>query len=99
VIELAKRQSPSGELFDVSAVAVKKLEHLAFTLGAMVDIVRALTVRPLTTRQRVLVVAALKSLDALDPWARALDQTLARLQKFAAEIEETNRGGTTNGTR
>ena len=52
VMELVRKSSPAGELFDGSAVAVKKLEHLSMTLGAMVDAIRGLTVRPLTASDR-----------------------------------------------
>lgn len=86
-MELVKRSSPSGELFDVSAVAVKKLEHLAFTLGAMVDIIRELTARPLTASQRALAIEAFERLNALDPWAQALDHTLRRLRTFADNLD------------
>jgi hypothetical protein len=72
--------SPAHALFDVSAVAVRKIEHIALTLGAMVDEIRALTVRPLTASQRVLVIEAFKSLNGLDPMGDALDGTLARLR-------------------
>lgn len=82
----------AGNLFDVSAAAVRKLEHLAFTLGSIVDEIRALTVRQLTASQRVLVVAELKSLDGLDPTSKALDGSLARLRRLAADIED--RGAT-----
>ncbi|MGA8569578.1 MAG: hypothetical protein WB580_17435 [Candidatus Binataceae bacterium] len=81
------RKSPAGELFDVSAVAVKKLEHLCMTLGVMVDEIRALTVRPLNDSQRALAIEAFKRLNALDPWARALDEVRARLKTFADDLD------------
>ena len=64
------KASPSGQLFDVSALAVKKLEHLASTLGGMVDLVREITTRPLTASQRALAIEAFERLNALDPWRR-----------------------------
>jgi hypothetical protein len=76
-MELVKRPSPAGELFDVSAVAVRKLEHLASTIGTMVDVIREITTRPLSASDRALAVEAFKRLDALDPWAQALDQVRA----------------------
>ena len=82
MIELVKKPTPAGELFDVSAVAVRKLEHLASTLGVMVDIVREITTRPLSASDRGLAVEAFKRLNALDPWAEALDHTLARPENF-----------------
>jgi hypothetical protein len=88
----------AGDLFTVSAATVKKLEATALTLGAMIDLVRGLTVRPLTASERVLVIAALKSLNGIDPLGEALSGSLARLRKFAAGIEDSNRGGT-NGRR
>jgi hypothetical protein len=86
-MELVKRPSPAGELFDVSAVAVKKLEHLASTLGGMVDLVREITTRPLIASDRALAVEAFKRLNALDPWAQALDHTLRRLRTFAGNLD------------
>ena len=88
----------AGDLFAVSAATVKKLEATALSLGAMIDLVRGLTVAPLTVSQRQLVVAAFKSFDRLDPLTEALTGALARLRTFAADIEDSNRGGT-NGRR
>ena len=73
---------------------MRKLEAAALALGQMMDLVRRLTVAPLTHSQRVLVVAAFKSFDKLDPLTEALDGALARLRDFAADIEDSNRGGT-----
>jgi len=87
-MELVRKPTPAGELFDVSAVAVKKLEHLSMTLGAMVDVIRGLTVRPLTASDRALAVEAFKRLDALDTWSRALDVTCTRLRVFADNLEK-----------
>ncbi|MGA7762003.1 MAG: hypothetical protein WCA59_09665 [Candidatus Binataceae bacterium] len=84
----------AGDLFGVSAATVKKLEATALMLGQMTDLVRSLTVAPLTQSQRVMVVAAFKSFSALDPLIEALDGALARLRTFAADIEDSNRGGT-----
>ena len=75
-------------MFDVSAVAVRKLEALALTLGTMVNIVREITTRPLSASDRGLAVDAFKRLNALDPWAEALDHTLARLKIFADNLEK-----------
>lgn len=86
-MELVKRPSPAGELFDASATAVRKLEALALTLGTMVDIVREITTRPLSASDRALAVEAFKKLDALDPWVRALDQVRAGLKTFADNLE------------
>ncbi len=83
------KASPSGQLFDVSALAVKKLEHLASTLGGMVDLVREITTRPLTASQRALAIEAFERLNALDPWAQALDHTLARLKIFADNLDRS----------
>ena len=56
----------------------------------MIDLeIRALTVRPLTTTQRALVIEAFKKLDALDPWARALDQVRAGLKTFADNLDRS----------
>ena len=88
-MQLVKRPSPSGELFGVSAVAVKRLEHLASTLGVMVDIVREITTKPMTDSQRARAVEAFKRLDGLDPWSSALDQVLARLKSFADSLDRT----------
>jgi hypothetical protein len=87
VIELVKKPTPAGELFDVSAVAVRKLEHLASTLGTMVDVIREITTRPLTASQRALAIEAFERLNALDPWAQALDHTLHRLRIFADNLD------------
>ena len=86
-MELAK-PSPAGELFSQSAVATRKLEHLALTLGTMVDIIRELTVRPLTASDRERAIEAFKRLDALDTWSRALDHTCTRLRIFADNLEK-----------
>ena len=67
----------AGDLFTVSAATVRKLEATALTLGAMIDLVRSLTVAPLTVSQRVLVVAAFRSFDRLDPLTEALTGSLA----------------------
>jgi hypothetical protein len=88
----------AGELFAVSAATVRKLEATALMLGQMMDLVRSLTVSPLTVSQRVLVVAAFKSFDRLDPLTEALAGALARLRTFAAGIEDSNRGGTNGKT-
>ena len=88
----------AGDLFTVSAATVRKLEAAALALGQMMDLVRGLTVAPLSHSQRVLVVAAFKSFDKLDPLTEALTGALARLRDFAADIEDSNRGGT-NGRR
>jgi hypothetical protein len=77
----------AGNLFEASAIATKKLEHLAFTLGAMVDIVREITTRPLTASDRERAIEAFKRLDGLDPWARALDQVRVRLKNFADDLD------------
>lgn len=81
----------AGDLFGVSAVTVKKLEATALMLGQMTDLVRSLTVAPLTVSQRVLVVAAFRSFDRLDPLTEGLSGALARLRDFAADIEDSNR--------
>lgn len=87
-MELVKgKSSPAGELFGVSAVAVKRLEHLASTLGTMVDLVRVITVRPLTDSQRARAIDAFERLDGLDPWGQALDRVLARLKNFADDLD------------
>lgn len=86
-IELVKRPSPSGELFGVSAVAVKRLEHLAATLGVMVDLVREITTKPLTDSQRARAIDAFERLAALDAWGTALDRVLARLKTFADDLD------------
>lgn len=86
-MELVKRKpSPSGELFGVSAVAVKRLEHLAATLGTMVDLVREITTKPMTDSQRARAIDAFQRLDAVDPWAQALGQVLRRLRTFADDL-------------
>lgn len=84
----------AGDLFTVSAATVKKLETAALSLGAMTDLVRSLTVAPLTVSQRVLVVAAFRSFNALDPLCEALAAALTRLRDFAADFDDSNRGGT-----
>ena len=53
----------------------------------MVDIIRELTARPLTASQRALAIEAFERLNALDPWAQALDHTLRRLRTFADNLD------------
>jgi hypothetical protein len=80
-----------GKLFDASAVATKKLEHLSMTLGTMVNIVREITTLPLSASQRVLVIEAFKSLSGLDPWAQALDHTLNPVENFRRQSRSLKR--------
>jgi len=86
-MELVKRKpSPAGELFDVSAVAVKRLEAPALTLSTIAPIVREITVRPMTDSQRARAIDAFQRLAGVDPWAQALDQVLRRLRTFADDL-------------
>jgi hypothetical protein len=56
-VQLVK-PSPAGELFALSADAIRPLEACALLLGALVDNVRALTMSPLSAEGREIVIAA-----------------------------------------
>jgi hypothetical protein len=69
-VNLVTPKPGGSDLFGISADVVRRLEHVALMLGAMVDIVREVTGCP----HRELARAndrGVQSIDGLDPMSRA----------------------------
>ena len=68
------KSSPSGQLFDLSAAAVKPMEACALLLGRLMDEVRGMTMMSLSAEGRMIVLAALRMLSQFDS-VRAISNT------------------------
>jgi hypothetical protein len=85
-------KSPAGELFDLSAAAIKPLEACGLLFGGLVDEVRAITMLPLSADGRVIVLAALKMLSRFDSVRADLEFRLRELKRIRREVEGLSNG-------
>jgi hypothetical protein len=91
-LNLLKSKSPAGELFDLSAAAIKPLEACALLIGGLVDEIRRMTVMPLTAEGREIATAAFRMLRKFDSVRADLEFSLNELRRDRRKVEGLSNG-------
>lgn len=78
--------SSAGEIFDLSAAAIRPMEACALLLGQSIDEVRTITVMPLTAEGREIAIAAFRMLGKFDSVRADLETSLIELRRCTDRI-------------
>jgi hypothetical protein len=85
--------SKSSDTFALSEKVVRSLERTCLVIGSIIDLIRGLTMAPMSDADREMVVALLHALEGYDTVREALTSSFSAVHNLAKDIERGSHHG------